>query len=389
MKKGWEIKRLGDVCEIIKGRKPVLRSTPTNGDLPYLIAKVMRGSQEAEYASIEDRNSIHVSESETIIICDGSNSGEVFTGFKGILSSTMGKIAKKVEIEDEYLRAFLASTFDVFNGAKTGAAIPHLDKEAMYALEIPLPPLSVQRRIVRILDEAFDGIATAKANAEKNLQNARALSDSYLQAVFASRGRDWKYQTFGEMAEFRNGVNFTKSSRGETIPILGVRNFQNHFWAPLDALDSVTVQGEFSEADALKENDLVFVRSNGNVELIGRCVLVGPVKERIAHSGFTIRARLQGQGLFPKYICHFLKSSVARRKMIDSGIGTNIKSLSQGVLANLVIPVPSIDEQRKIVERLEQFGNEGRHLESIYQRKLAALDELKQSLLHQAFSGAL
>jgi len=100
----------------------------------------MRGSKEAEYASVKDRNSITVEKSETIIICDGSNSGEVFTGFRGVLSSTMGKISKKAAIDDNYLRVFLASTFEVFNGAKTGAAIPHLDKEAMYNLYLPFLP---------------------------------------------------------------------------------------------------------------------------------------------------------------------------------------------------------------------------------------------------------
>ena len=168
MNAGWQTKRLGDVCEIIKGRKPALKNSPSRSDLPYLVAKVMRGSQEAEYASVKDRNSVSVTESDTIIICDGSNSGEVFTGFRGILSSTMGKISKKANIDDNYLRAFLAATFEIFNGAKTGVAIPHLDKDALYQLEFPLPPLSEQQRIVGILDEAFEGIATAKANADKN-----------------------------------------------------------------------------------------------------------------------------------------------------------------------------------------------------------------------------
>ena len=164
MKTEWQTKRLGDLCEIIKGRKPVLKQTQSAEDLPYLIAKVMRGSKEAEYASVKDRNSIVVTDSETIIICDGSNSGEVFTGYSGILSSTMGKISKKDEIDSNYLRAFLGSTFEIFNGAKTGAAIPHLDKEAMYNLQLSLPPLLEQQRIVGILDKAFARITTAKAN---------------------------------------------------------------------------------------------------------------------------------------------------------------------------------------------------------------------------------
>ena len=389
MKKGWQTKRLGEVCEIIKGRKPALKATQSPGDLPYLVAKVMRGSQEAEYASMKDRNSITVAEHETIIICDGSNSGEVFTAFSGVLSSTMGKIAKKSEVDDNFLRAFLASTFDIFNGAKTGSAIPHLDKEAMYALEFPVPPLPEQQRIVGILDETFDGIATAKANAEKNLRNARFLFESHLQSVFSHRGEGWVERRLGDMATFRNGINFTKSSRGDSVKIVGVKDFQNNFWAPLDNLESVVTDGSLSDSDKLKENDLLFVRSNGNMQLIGRCLLVGAVAEKITHSGFTIRARLNGSGLSPKYLSHFLKSHNAKRKMIDSGIGTNIKSLNQVTLSALVIPFPYPAGQARVVDQLEALRIETQHLDAIYQQKLAVLDALKKSLLHQAFTGQL
>ena len=139
----------------------------------------------------------------------------------------------------------------------------------------------------------------------------------------------------------------------------------------------------------LKENDVLFVRSNGNMELIGRCLLVGTVVDKITHSGFTIRARLNVGGVMPKYLCHFLKSNKARREMIDSGVGTNIKSLNQGALSALVVPLPSSAEQSRTVDQLGALAIETQRLESIYQQKLAALDELKKSLLHQAFSGAL
>ena len=212
-------------------------------------------------------------------------------------------------------------------------------------LSFPLPPLPEQKRIVGILDEAFEGIATAKANAEKNLQNARALFESHLQSVFTQRGEGWVERRLGDLATFRNGINFTKSSRGESVKIVGVKDFQNNFWAPLDNLDTVTTDGMLPESDTLKEHDLLFVRSNGNMQLIGRCLLVGAVAEKITLSGFTIRARLNDSVLTPSYLCHFLKSSTARREMIDSGIGTNIKSLNQATLSALVIPFPSSANQ--------------------------------------------
>ncbi|MGO9815409.1 MAG: hypothetical protein ACLP53_32165, partial [Isosphaeraceae bacterium] len=84
-----------------------------------------------------------------------------------------------------------------------------------------------------------------------------------------------------------------------------MKDFQNNYWAPLDCLDTVTPEGTLPDSDTLKENDLLFVRSNGNMELIGRCLLVGPVAEKITHSGFTIRARLINRGVMPKYLCYF------------------------------------------------------------------------------------
>ncbi|MHB8956030.1 MAG: restriction endonuclease subunit S [Pirellulaceae bacterium] len=270
-----------------------------------------------------------------------------------------------------------------------GAGIQHFTGESLAQFEVPIPPLPEQQRIVGILDEAFDGIATAKANAEKNRQNARALFESHVNAVFAPRGEGWMERTLGEMATFRNGINFTKSSRGAQVKIVGVKDFQRNFWAPLEGLDTVISEGSLPDSDALKENDLLFVRSNGNMELIGRSLLVGAVSDRITHSGFTIRARLHRNGVLAKYVCRFVKSNDIRRKMIDSGIGTNIKSLNQTTLAALVVPLPSLAEQTQIAEQLDAMESETQRLATLYEQKLAAIDELKKSLLYQAFSGQL
>jgi len=257
------------------------------------------------------------------------------------------------------------------------------------SIEIPVAPLPEQQRIVGILDEAFEGIATAKANAEKNLENARALFESHLQSVFTRRGEGWAERPLGELATFRNGINFTKSSRGESVKIVGVKDFQRNFWAPVDQLDAVTGDGALSDLDVLKEDDILFVRSNGNMQLIGRCLLVGKIDDKIAHSGFTIRARMTDKVVVARYLCHFLKSKNARKELIDSGIGTNIKSLNQTTLSTLLVPFPSTAKQIRIADQLEEIGADTQHLESIYRQKFAAVDALKKSLLHQAFTGQL
>jgi type I restriction enzyme S subunit len=271
----------------------------------------------------------------------------------------------------------------------TGTTMRNLSNTALGDLKVSMPPLREQQRILGIIGEAFHRIAVAKAHTEKNLQNARALFESRLQSVFTERGEGWVERRLGDLATFRNGINFTKSGRGDAIKIVGVKNFQNDYWAPLDHLDTVITDGVLPDSDMLMENDLLFVRSNGNMELIGRCLLVGAVADKITHSGFTIRARLNDDGVVPKYLCHFLKSNKARQEMIEGGTGTNIKSLNQSTLSTLVIPFPPGPEQSRIVDQIEALRAETQRLESIYRRKLIALEALKKSLLHQAFNGQL
>ena len=152
---------------------------------------------------------------------------------------------------------------------------------------------------------------------------------------------------------------------------------------------SVSLRKLLSELDVLKSGDILTVRSNGNLKLIGRCILASKVPEKVSHSGFTIRIRLTDRRLLPQFLCHFMKCSSAKRRLIEGGTGTSIKSLSQQTLSSLVVPFPPIDEQQLLVAKLDSIAAETQRLESVYQRKLTALDTLKSSLLHQAFSGHL
>jgi len=293
------------------------------------------------------------------------------------------------EIDPRFLFYFLHHSADYFPRVAVGATVKSLRLRHFEQLPVSVTDISNQRRIVSILDEAFEGIATAKANAEKNLQNARELFENYHQSVFSRGGEGWVDYRLGEIASFRNGINFTKQSKGRSVPIIGVKNFQNHLWAPLDDLDSVTLDGELSELDTLAEGDILSVRSNGNPELIGRCMLVGSLSEPITHSGFTIRIRLHDGNTLPQYVCQFLKSRDVRRTLIDGGNGANIRSLNQGTLSSVVIPLPPIEIQQRLINEIEAMHSKTVYLADIASRKLSALDELKKSLLHQAFTGQL
>lgn len=407
MKRGWQTKTLEEACQfsngLWKGEKP-----------PFVNVGVIRNTNFTKDGSLDDSDIAYLDvetkkfEKRCLqfgdIILEKSGGGPkqpvgrvaLFDKAEGNFSFSNFTAALRIrdfyDLDFRFLHKFLYWTYvsGVTEGMQShSTGIRNLDGDAYKAIKIAFPPLPEQQRIVSLLDQAFEAIAKARANAEANLKNARALFDSHLQSVFTQRGEGWVEKRLGDLVTFRNGINFTKSSRGDSVKIVGVKDFQNNYWAPLDNLDTVATDGMLPDSDTLKEHDLLFVRSNGSMDLIGRCLLVGGITERITHSGFTIRARLREFILTPKFLCHFLKSNNARQKMIDSGIGTNIKSLNQATLSELVIPFPSNVEQAHIVYRLEALNLETHRLESIYRQKLEALDELKKSLLHQAFSGQL
>ncbi|WP_323889625.1 restriction endonuclease subunit S [Aeromonas allosaccharophila] len=404
MKAGWRLIELHNICLFEngdRGENYPSKSAQTTSGIPFINAGHLTDDgidfSSMNYISKERFNLLGNGKIQPndFLFCLRGSLGK----FACVDNLTEGAIASSLVIvrpTEQVLRGFLSAYFqsdicvNMIEKYKNGAAQPNLSAGNLKKFLIPLPPLPEQQRIVAILDEAFETIAAARANAEQNRQNARALFESYLQSVFSQRGDGWTEKPLGEMATFRNGVNFTKSSQGEPIKILGVKDFQDYYWAPLNSLDSIIPDGTLPDTDTLQQNDIVFVRSNGNPELIGRCLLIGEVQERTTFSGFTIRARRFTEEVLPQYLCHFLKSSHIRRELVDGGNGANIRSLNQGALSKLRINFPvALSEQERIVEQLETMQSETQHLESLYQRKMAALDELKQSLLQQAFSGQL
>lgn len=395
----WEVRPLGDVCRVVNGGTPKTSVPEYWGGEHRWITPAEMGKRPSPYVADTSRRltslglsncSASLSPANSVILSTRAPIGHLVINTEPMATNQGCRtLVPGSGVHDKYLYFYLDSIRDVLDALGTGATFRELSAGVLKRVTIPVPSLPEQQQIVRILEEAFEGIAAARVNAEKNLRNACALFERYLQSIFTRRGEDWTERRLGDFATFRNGVNFTKSSRGESVKIVGVKDFRNRFWAPLDNLDTATTDGALPDSDVLRKNDLLFVRSNGNIDLIGRSLLAGEVHEKTTHSGFTIRARLNERGVSPHYLCHFVKSSEARRQMVAGGTGTNIKSLNQSILSALVVPIPPIAEQSRIVRQLEAMDAESQRLESIYQRKLAALDELKKSILHQAFSGQL
>ena len=237
-------------------------------------------------------------------------------------------------------------------------------------LQINYPDKAEQHRIVALLDEAFDGIATARANAEKNLHNACALFESHLQSVFTEWGEGWVETTIDKISTNLDSkrIPITKSDR---------KSGEYPYYGASGIVDYV--------ADYIFDGDALLVSEDG-ANLLARSTPIA----------FSVSGRywvnnhahiLKFEHMATQRFVEFYLASIRLDEYIT---GAAQPKLNQKALNFIPIPIPvAIDTQKLIVERIESMQEETQRLESLYQRKLAALDALKQSLLHQAFSGAL
>jgi type I restriction enzyme S subunit len=150
---------------------------------------------------------------------------------------------------------------------------------------IELPPLSEQHRIVAILDEAFDSIATAKANAEKNLQNARALFESHLQAVFSQRGDGWKEAKFSDLCSIKYGFAFKSeffATEGDFVLLTPGNFYESGGYRDRGEKQKFYV-GEIPQDYILNAGDLLVAMTEQAAGLLGSPILV-PESGKFLHN---------------------------------------------------------------------------------------------------------
>ena len=271
-----------------------------------------------------------------------------------------------------------------------GASYPAVTDGDVKAQEIPVPPLPEQQRIVGILDEAFEGIATAKANAEKNLQNARALFESYLQSVFTRRGKGWLDKKLGDVCVFENGDRGKNyPNRNEYVesgmPWINTGHIQPDGTLSTDEMNFITRKKFDSlRSGKIRAGDLVYCLRGAT---LGKTALVAPLTEGAVASSLVI---IRPEGLLEsRFLYFFLTSPPGQRLIKGFENGAAQPNLGAKSVAKYPISLPTLSEQKEIATKLDQLHEQTQRLAALYERKLAALEGLKKSLLHQAFTGQL
>lgn len=402
MKPGWRTEPLGELCDFQRGLtyakgdevdvsdNVVLRATnidlTTNllnfDELKYINDKVV----------VPDSKKV---KKGSLMICTASGSkshlgkvayidddyGYAFGGFMGMVTPKSGLLPKYL------FHVMTSGAYKDFIGALSdGANINNLKFDDLKRFAVRYPPLPEQHRIVALLDEAFDGIATAKANAGKNLQNARALFESHLQSVFTKRSEGWVNSTIGDHIRFIDYRGKTPEKTDCGLRLITAKNVKmghvqaepTEFVAP-ESYDGWMTRGIPKRGDILFTTEAPLANvaqldTDDKVVFAQRIIIMQPDALRI-------------DSTFLKYL---LLSQPVQERIHARGTGATVKGIKASLLKTIEISFPSsLKDQEAIAHKLNMLAAETQRLEALYQRKLATLDDLKESLLHQAFSGAL
>jgi type I restriction enzyme M protein len=228
--------------------------------------------------------------------------------------------------------------------------------------ELPVPPLDVQREIVKEIEEY-----------QNVINGARAVLDNYRTHI--PTHPNWPIIELSEICSFKNGLNFTRAKSGLKVKIIGVSDFQSNLYAPMAELDEVQLDVPLGEDYLVRDGDILFVRSNGNPDLVGRSIIVSEPTEPTTFSGFTIRGRIEDKRALPLFYAYFFKSRDFAEMIKTVGQGANIRNLSQGILNHLRVPLPPLAEQKAIVAEIDAeqaLVAANRELASHFEKKIQA-----------------
>jgi len=397
MRKDWKVRNLGDLCQVIGG------GTPAKNKAEYYSGNI-------PWATIRDMRSDVITETECKITkaAVASSATNIIPGGNVVIATRVGLgkvclISQDTAINQDlrgiipidpkllivpFLYWWLKSVADLIVAEGTGATVQGVKLPFVKSLKIPLPPFPEQQRIVGILDDAFQGIATAKANAEKNLQNARALFESYLNNIFTQRGEGWVDTKLGDICEFVRGP-FGGSLKKSFFVADGyaVYEQQHAIYNQFDDIRYFIDEDKFNEMKRfeLVPGDLIMSCSGtmGRVAVVPKVIKKGIINQALLKLTTTTK-------ISNKYLKLWMESEAFQNALKEFSGGAAIQNVaSVKILKDIKIPLTSIEEQNAIINKLNSLRTETQHLESIYQKKLFALDELKKSLLSQAFSGDL
>lgn len=394
---GWKIKKLVEVTELITCGVAKRPDYVDNG-IPFLSARNVKNGQviwdNYKYISEETHTELTKNNKPSkgdILYTRVGSFGEAAIidndiEFSIFVSLTL--IKTKTEILNSFLKHYLNS-YSVKILAKnsiSGSGVGNLNVGTVRNFLVPLPPLPEQKWIVAILDEAFEGIDRAIANTEKNLANSRELFESYLNAIFTHKGEEWEKKTLQEISiKFSRGKSKhrprgDKKLYGGKYPLIQTGDISN-------SKHRITSYSQTYNELGLAQSQ-IWSQGTVCIAIVGANVAETAILDFDAcFPDSVIGIVVNNEVADSDYLEYLLQSFKAELK--EKGKGTARDNINIGTFANQRFPFPNVKTQKIIAYQLEELSFESQRLEAIYRQKIAALNELKQSILQKAFTGEL
>jgi len=397
----WEVRKLGDVCEILNGSTPLRTNKEfwNNGEFPWFTIDDIR-----EQGRIIRYTKQHVTEAalkklrilpkNSVLLCCTASIGEYAITEIELTTNQQfnGLVVKNVkDIFPLFLFYFISTLKDILSNLSGKTTIDFIPISRLKDIEIPIPPLAEQKRIVAILDEAFSAISTARENAEKNLKNAKELFESYLNNIFEKKGKDWEEKKLGEVGEIFSGYGFDSKSflKSGKYQVIRMGNVRPGLIRKEENPVFLNVVDEKIACKALLQRNDIIITQTGTRKKRDYGFTVA-----IDDDNYLLNQRLAGIRFDKtnnyKFYLYFTWTEKFRDQFFENETGmVGQGNVGIGAITGAILPSPPLKEQQRIVSKLDALSEQTKKLEAVYFKKIADLDELKKSILQKAFRGEL
>ena len=393
VKRGWESRKLGQVCDLIaRGIAPKY----SDSGVVVLNQRCIRDHRlNFEFARRHDASAKSVPADRLVRV------GDVLVNSTG--EGTLGRVAQVRQAPTEsatvdthvtivrpeprrffldffgYMLVFIENEIaSSGEGASGQTELARSTLSDRFTVSFPTS-LQEQKRIVAILDEAFEGLDRAAANAKKNLANARELFDSHLNLLCGQQRDDWIEKQLGDVCDLFQGLAINKGTKHllvdeSSLPLLRIKDLRN------GSQEQYVAESGYPKNARVYSKDLIYTRT-------GQIGLVFRGREGVLHNNcFKI---VPNPSLVPSYLFWWLQNPHFRIKITSLAARMAQPDITHTIFKAQAICVPPLPVQMSIVEELEALNADTQRLEAIYEDRLSHLSELKQSILQKAFAGEL
>lgn len=396
----WPTKPLEQIAELYGGSTPSRDSpafwggdiywvTPTDLPMPDEGISVVSKTKDHITQAGLDNSSATVVPKGTVLFSSRATIGKVaVAGMPLTTNQGFANFVPHPEVTSSFLAYALWFHREDIARLSGSTTFKEVSRTTLRKYRLPVPPLAEQERIVKLLDET-DELRKLRAQADRRTAD---LLPALFHDMFGDLKRSWHSTVLGELVQdFRYGTSNRSTSEGK--PTLRIPNVVEQA-VNLDNLKFVPVSDSEFDRLRLREGDLLFVRTNGNADYVGRCAVfdaraikaAGYNAEEFIYASYLIRARLQTERVTPVFVQHFLASPKGCRALrARSKTSAGQFNINTEGLGTIPIPVPPFPLQKDFAARVAEI----RAMESQQAASRRRLDDLFQSLLHRAFSGEL